>query len=92
MTTLLLRALATAQTPEARRAVGQASTIILVVALVGIVLLCAVILMLLRRRARDADAERRPDDHAGPSDAWAESAKRIALEEDDEIPREPGTA
>lgn len=91
----LLQPLATARatppTPEARHAIGQASTIVLVVTLIGLVLVCGAILLMLRRRAR-ADREPRADAVAEPTDAWLESAKRVALEDDDEIPREPGTA
>ena len=87
----LLQFLATTHTPEARRVVGQASTIILIVTLAGIVILCCSVVLLLRRRAHAQD---RPADDAPaePTDAWVESAKRMALEENDDIPREPGTA
>lgn len=88
----LAQLLTAAPTPEASRAVGQASTLILVVALIGIVVLCASVLLLLRHRARLHDARRGQAEDTGPSDAWLESAKRVALEDDDEIPREPGTA
>lgn len=88
----LLQLLATTHTPEARRVVGQASTIILIVSLAGIVLLCCSVLLLLRRRAHAQDHPAADDAPAEPTDAWVESAKRMALEDGDDIPREPGTA
>ncbi len=88
----LLHLLATTPTPEARRAVGEASTIILVVALVGIILVCGVVLLALRRRTREAAEPRTGRGEPPASDAWTESGRRVPLEDDDEIPREPGTA
>lgn len=84
-------ALATAPPPEARRAVGQLSGVLLVVALVGLVAVCGLILVALRRRARENDARRTPR-RPDPGDAWAEASRRVPLEEGDDIPREPGTA
>jgi hypothetical protein len=87
-----LQPLTATPTPETSRAVGQASTMILIVALVGIVLICWVLLLILRRRTHANDPRRvRAGPHQQP-DAWLESAKRVALEDDDQIPREPGSA
>lgn len=81
-----------APTPEARRAVGEISAVLLAVALTILVAFCALLLIYLRKRARiraELSAPRRRFG-AGP-DAWAEAAKRVPLEDDNAIPREPGT-
>ncbi|MBK7404738.1 MAG: hypothetical protein IPJ41_08915 [Phycisphaerales bacterium] len=84
---------ATTHPPEVRHAVGRASLGLLVLILGAVVILCALALIAMRRRARAQDEALA---HAsGPSDrrdAWSEAAKRVALEEDDDIPREPGSA
>ncbi|HZW10121.1 MAG TPA: hypothetical protein VFF69_09485 [Phycisphaerales bacterium] len=94
MAHLLTRAagLAAAPAPDARRAVGQMSAVLLLLALIGLVVLCTAILVYLRRRARMrarlAAARELPPERP---DAWVEASRRVPLEEDGAIPREPGT-
>lgn len=78
---------------EVRHAVGRVSAVLLVLALIGIVAVCALALIAMRRRTRAQDQTLSRS--AGPSDqtdAWAESARRMTLEDDEDIPREPGSA
>jgi hypothetical protein len=78
--------------PDARRAVGQMSAVLLVLALLGLVVLCGLVLIYLRRRARlRADLARLREQPSSESDAWTEASRRMALEDDGAIPREPGT-
>lgn len=74
--------------PAARQAVGRASTVVLVTLLLVLTVTCVLILLALRRRSR-LDRKRREADL--PTDAWAESARRLGLEDHPDIPREPGT-
>ena len=81
----------TPPTPQARRAVGQLSSMLLIVALIGVVLIFGFLLIMLRRRSRAHSVQLRRK-HADPGNAWAEAGARVPLEEDDSIPREPGSA
>jgi hypothetical protein len=88
----LLNSLAAAPTPDARRVVGEMSALLLLLALVGVVVLCALSLLYLRRRARlRAEIAASRGRKAELADAWSESSKRMPLEDDGSIPREPGT-
>lgn len=74
--------------PAARQAVGRASSVVLVTLLLVLTVTCVLVLLALRRRSR---SERKRREAAGPADAWAESARRVGLEDHPDIPREPGT-
>ena len=72
----------------AQQAVSQVSAAVLVSLLLVVLVTCVLVLLALRRRSR-AQSTRRDADL--PADAWAESARRVDLEEHPDIPREPGT-
>lgn len=74
--------------PSARQAVGRASSVVLVTLLLVLTVTCVLILLALRRRSRSERKRREAD---LPTDAWAESARRLGLEDHPDIPREPGT-
>ncbi len=81
----------TPPTPEVRKAVSQLSSILLVIALIGVVVVCGFVLVMLRKRSRQRAASP-PRKRRDPGDAWAEAGARVPLEDDDNIPREPGSA
>lgn len=80
----------TPPTPEVRRVISQLS-LILLIALIGVVLVSGVVLVMLRRRSRLRSASP-PRQRRDPGDAWAEAGARVPLEDDENIPREPGSA
>ena len=67
---------------------GADGPVVLVTLLMVLTVSCVLILLALRRRSR---SERKRRDAASPADAWAESARRVGLEDHPDIPREPGT-
>lgn len=75
-------------TPEAQEAVRQMSAAVLVSLLLIVLVSCVLLLIAMRRRSRGGRARRGSDQ---PADAWAESARRVGLEDHPDIPREPGT-
>jgi hypothetical protein len=68
--------------------VSQVSSAVLVSLLLIVLVASMLILLALRRRSRAGQRRRDAD---LPADAWAESARRVGLEEHPDIPREPGT-
>lgn len=74
--------------PTARQAVSQVASAVLVSLLLVVLTTSVLILLALRRRSRVRATKPVTD---RPADAWAESARRVGLEEHPDIPREPGT-
>ena len=88
----LLAQAADAPTPEARQAAGELSALLLAVALTILVTACALALLYLRRRTRLREELARSSGAQTPRlDAWEEASRRVPLEDDGSIPREPGT-
>ncbi len=82
-----------ATTAEPVQMVGYVAVALLILSLSAVAVVCAYLILSARSRANALKAQARRDrEEARLPDPWEEASRRLALEDDDSIPREPGSS
>lgn len=78
---------------EPTQMVGFVAIALLILSISAVAVVCAYLIVASRRRAYTRDAHAR-NNRPSPDlpDPWEEASRRVDLEDDDTIPREPGSA
>lgn len=80
-------------TAEPVQMVGYVAVALLILSLSAVAVVCAYLILAARSRANALKAQAKQDrEEAQLPDPWEEASRRLALEDDDSIPREPGSS